>query len=78
MTAIEIHLALLSSEKVFVSSHGGTIRALRSIFEEWTLEEIGQKGHEMADNCAVIAYRYSQNENRLIPAECLPLSENEG
>jgi len=55
-------------QKVFLATHGGTIRCLRYILERQTIEQATQKDPlGNPKNCGLTVYRYSKDEERLVP-----------
>ncbi|MCR4313831.1 MAG: phosphoglycerate mutase family protein [Candidatus Uhrbacteria bacterium] len=59
-----------AEETVFLSIHGGTIRCLRFLLEDWTYEQFEDslKGHTPA-NCGVTVYEYDESVGRLVLRE---------
>ena len=61
-----------AGKKVWVVTHGGTIRAFRYILEHWTYQqalENAQRAH-VTENCGVTAYGYDAQIKKLTLRDC--------
>lgn len=59
-----------AGKKIWVVTHGGTIRAFRFIFEHWTYEQALKRPEDQpVENCGITVYNYSAEEKRLVLGE---------
>lgn len=58
-----------AGKKVFVVTHGGTLRCFRFLLERWTYEQaLAWPKGQSPKNCGVTAYEYSPANGRLVLA----------
>jgi broad specificity phosphatase PhoE len=59
-----------AGKKVFVVTHGGTIRCFRFLLERWNYERaLRWPEGERPKNCGITVYRYDEKAERLVLGE---------
>lgn len=57
-----------AGKRVFVVTHGGTLRCFRFVLERWNYEQALKS--QILENCGVTVYQYDQKQRRLMLQQC--------